>query len=123
MNGDVRIQLMQVYSQTSTSTIVPRRAAGVSGAVLIQRSALRVGSLLAALAIQDPARTARHSSGRTSFMTASWTSRAMADRPATGAASLAQQYMWRVQPRSHRRVSWRPGLARPEGTAVRPRGV
>ena len=46
---------MQVYSQKSTSTTLPRSASGVSGTEFTQRSALKAGSLPAALAMHDVA--------------------------------------------------------------------
>src|SRR4051794_30337432 len=54
MNGKVRIQLMQVYSQKSTRTTLPRSASAVSGAEFTQRSGLNAGSLFAAPAKLEP---------------------------------------------------------------------
>ena len=46
---------MQVYSQKSTSTTLPRNPSAVSGAEFTQRSALSAGSLFAAPAKLDAA--------------------------------------------------------------------
>src|SRR3954469_24531834 len=54
MNGKVRIQLMQVYSQKSTRTTLPRSASAVSGAEFTQRSGLNAGSLFVAPAKLEP---------------------------------------------------------------------
>jgi hypothetical protein len=56
--GPYCIQLMQVSSQTSTSTTLPRSPSGVSGAVFTHRSALSAGSRLAAPARHEPATSA-----------------------------------------------------------------
>src|SRR4051812_31842633 len=48
---------MQVYSQMSTSTTLPRSASGVSGAEFTQRSGLSAGSSVAAPARPEPAIT------------------------------------------------------------------
>src|SRR5262245_13403470 len=63
--GAVRIQLMQVYSQKSTSTTFPRNPSAVSGGELTHRCALNDGRLLAALARHDAATTPKHTIGRT----------------------------------------------------------
>src|SRR5688572_30941748 len=55
---------MQVYSQMSTSTTLPRSPSGVSGAEFTQRSALSAGSRLAAPARHEPATMLATRSGR-----------------------------------------------------------
>src|SRR5688572_28622141 len=59
---------MQVYSQTSTSTTLPRSPAAVSGAEFTQRSAVKAGNLPAAPTRHEPARTPKNRSGRMVFI-------------------------------------------------------
>src|SRR5688500_6051638 len=55
---------MQVYSQTSTSTTLPRSPSGVSGAEFTHRCALSAGSRLAAPDRDEPATMLATRSGR-----------------------------------------------------------
>src|SRR5215217_9593381 len=64
MYGKVRIQLIQVYSQTSTSTALPRSPSGVSGPEFTHRCALSAGSRLTAPARHEPATMPAVRSGR-----------------------------------------------------------
>lgn len=59
---------MQVYSQTSTSTTLPRSPSAVSGAEFTQRSALSVGSLFAAPTRLEPATMTVRRIGRMALM-------------------------------------------------------
>src|SRR5688572_8485298 len=59
---------MQVYSQTSTSTTLPRSAAAVSGAEFTQRSTLKTGTLAVAPTRHEPATTPKNRSGRMVFI-------------------------------------------------------
>src|SRR4051794_8620239 len=59
---------MQVYSQTSTSTTLPRSPSAVSGPELTQRSALSVGNLLAAPTRLEPTTMPATSSRKMALM-------------------------------------------------------
>ena len=56
---------MQVYSQKSTRTTLPRSASAVSGVEFTQRSTLKAGSLPAAPTTHDAATTPKNKRGRT----------------------------------------------------------
>src|SRR6266850_5868522 len=99
MYGEVRIQLMQVYSQKSTSTTFPRNASAVSGGELTHRCALNDGKLLAALARHEAAITPRHRIGRVSLIKG---------------CSSHEQVLSRQRPRPNSISSWpRRGATRP----------
>src|SRR6476620_1315230 len=59
---------MQVYSQTSTRTTLPRNASAVSGVEFTQRSTLNGGNLPAAPTRHDAATSPKNNRGRTALM-------------------------------------------------------
>ena len=71
---------MQVYSQKSTSTTLPRSPAAVSGAEFTQRSGLNAGSLFAAPAKLEPTTMPAKMSGKVILMNGHPGSRHAADQ-------------------------------------------